>query len=150
MELDSFVTKLKNLWNLGISATLNVEVDGGKASIVIKADLGYLQPPLNNNSRQVSRSHRGPAYRRRQERRRNVYNVELNAGTANSPTPATEDVNEVAEEVTTVSSRDGTQGGTEAHTPTPDIIENRGDRSEVEIELRHKIMELENEIQQKK
>ena len=38
VELDSFVSKLKSLWQLGMSSSLNVDVAGGKALIVMKAD----------------------------------------------------------------------------------------------------------------
>ena len=74
MEIDSFVSKLKSLWAAGLSATLHVETEGGKASIYLKADVGYLPPPVVNPKRQ----HRGPAYRRRQARRSQNCNIERN------------------------------------------------------------------------
>lgn len=66
VELDSFVSKLKSLWLSGFSAKLHVETEGGKVSVRLEADLGYAPPPRA----QAEAQPRGPAYRRRQERRR--------------------------------------------------------------------------------
>ena len=66
VEIDSFISKLKSLWALGYSATLHVETEAGKASVCLKADIGYLPPPATFPQRQ----HRGPSYQRRQARRR--------------------------------------------------------------------------------
>ena len=102
VELDSFVSKLKSLWQLGISATLNVEVIGGKASVEMKADLGYIPPPLHNCTRHGSNSKRGPAYYRRQARRKqNTIESHEDAAKANdqADTHITEAECEVIEQV---------------------------------------------------
>ena len=76
VELDSFVTKLKSLLQLGFSATLHIEAEAGKASVCLKADLGYSIPPSYSQISQKSRQRRGPAYSRRQERRRQEFNAQ--------------------------------------------------------------------------
>ena len=75
LEIDSFVSKLKSLWASGVSASLHVETQGGKASVCLKADVGFLPPPVTAPLR---RRHRGPAYSRRQARRRENINEERN------------------------------------------------------------------------
>ena len=135
VELDSFVSKLKSLWQLGMSATLNIDVAGGKASIVMKADLGFVPPPLRNQRK------RGPAYSRRQERRRQAVNAGVSnstdTATAESPaaTHGTEDNCVVTEQVTDC--------------PTDDVTEFRQKISDTENELRSQIKELLKEIQEK-
>ena len=74
-ELDSFLSKFKHLQFAGIEATLTIESKNGEAFVTLKAGLGYLQPPhgfpppRGYYDRQ-HRVHRGPAYFRRQERRK--------------------------------------------------------------------------------
>ena len=45
-EVDSFVSKLKSLWHLGISNNLNVKTEGGKVSVSLEVDIGYATPLL--------------------------------------------------------------------------------------------------------
>ena len=63
-EVDSFVAKFKNLWYAGIKASLKIEAENGEASVVLSAGLG---PPPSQGQRIRQR---GPAYSRRQERRK--------------------------------------------------------------------------------
>ena len=67
VEVDSFITKLKHLWQSGYKASLNIEVCEGKASVTLTADVGYTLPPSSPVKS------RGPSYQRRQERRRNAF-----------------------------------------------------------------------------
>ena len=70
-ELDTFVQKFNQLWRAGHSAHLDIDTHAGKAWIGLRLQLGqapgsaheqFPSPPAPN--------YRGPAYRRRQERRR--------------------------------------------------------------------------------
>ena len=67
VEVDSFITKLKHLWQSGYKASLNIEVCEGKASVTLTADVGYTLPPSSPVKS------RGLSYQRRQERRRNAF-----------------------------------------------------------------------------
>ena len=67
VEVDSFITKLKHLWQSGYKASLNIEVCEGKATVTLTADVGYALPPSSPVKA------RGPSYQRRQERRRNAF-----------------------------------------------------------------------------
>ena len=73
-ELDSFLSKFKHLQFAGIEATLTVESKNGEAFVTLKAGLGHLQPPVGfpppHGYGVPRRVHRGPAYFRRQERRK--------------------------------------------------------------------------------
>ena len=72
-EVDSFLSKFKHLWHSGINATLTVKSTDGEATVVLTADLGPIPfPPLHlpRHHGQPLRQQRGPAYQRRQERRR--------------------------------------------------------------------------------
>ena len=74
-ELDSFLLKFKHLQFAGIEATLTVESKNGEAFVTLKAGLGYLQPPIGfppppEYHGRPRRVNRGPAYFRRQERRK--------------------------------------------------------------------------------
>ena len=74
-EVDSFVTKFKHLWHAGTKASLTIEAVDGQASVKLRAGLGYLPPPVHplgphGPHGQPFRQHRGPAYQRRQERRK--------------------------------------------------------------------------------
>ena len=66
-EVDSFLTKFKQLWHAGIEATLTVKTVNGGSSIALTAGLGPI-PGLPHHVH-PSRQHRGAAYYRRQERR---------------------------------------------------------------------------------
>ena len=71
-EIDSFVLKFKYLCSAGFKATLNVEAEDGKASIYLKANLGYTPSSFLHLYHHGSspRVHRGPSYYRRQARRK--------------------------------------------------------------------------------
>ena len=62
-ELNSFVGKFLNLWQTGRNASLKLESQAGKASVVLQLDLGYPLPPPHL-PRHVS-----PAQHRRRARR---------------------------------------------------------------------------------
>ena len=81
-EIDSFIVKFKTLLLSGKKATLVLKSDNGKAEVSLNVELGEVLPnpvhggrpvpPLNlpRNLGQPFRQQRGPAYQRRQERRR--------------------------------------------------------------------------------
>ena len=71
-EIDSFVLKFKYLCSAGFKATLNVEAEDGKASICLKANLGYTPSSFLHlyHHGPSPRVHRGPSYYRRQARRK--------------------------------------------------------------------------------
>ena len=75
-ELDSFVGKFKYLLNAGIKASLKLEAEDGKASVILSAGLGPFLPPLHgrHDGLRLQRG-RGPAYRRRQERRKAAWDT---------------------------------------------------------------------------
>ena len=80
-EVDSFVAKFKHLWYAGIKASLKIEAENGEASVVLTAGLGPLPPPPQGQRVRQ----RGPAYARRQERRkaaRDGAGHEVNGGIA--------------------------------------------------------------------
>ena len=68
-ELDSFVTKFRNLCLAGFQATLTCEAVDGKASVTLKAALGPIPPSFHGHGQHPGHQHRGPSYQRRQERR---------------------------------------------------------------------------------
>ena len=68
-EIDSFVEKFKHLWHAGIKASLNVESFDGEACVTLQAGLGNIPPPYRFQSYHP-RPPRGPAYERRQEKRK--------------------------------------------------------------------------------
>ena len=70
MEIDSFLTKFKNLWHAGYKASFNLKSENGKAIVTLTADLGYAPPPPAYRPPVQRPRHRGTAYQRRQERRR--------------------------------------------------------------------------------
>ena len=90
IEVDSFVTKFKNLWSAGFKATLTIEAVNGEASVHLMSSLGALQPLHHHGPRP-----RGPAYQRRQERRHQAARVVAAVGQPISPT---EQVGETPEE----------------------------------------------------
>ena len=68
IEIDSFVAKFKSLWHAGLKASLTVEAEHGQAFVTLRAGLGSL-PPSHFPRQQTPRPYKGPAYKRRQERR---------------------------------------------------------------------------------
>ena len=57
-EIDIFVEKFKHLWHAGIQASLNVETENGRASVILKTKLGFIPPPPPLHGRN-NRQHRG-------------------------------------------------------------------------------------------
>ena len=70
MEIDSFLTKFKNLWHAGYKASFNLESEKRHATVTLKAELGFAPPPHPYHHHVQLPKHRGPAYQRRQERRK--------------------------------------------------------------------------------
>ena len=68
-ELDSFVTKFRNLCLAGFKATLTCEAVDGKASVTLKAALGPIPPSFHGHGQQPRHQHRGPSYQCQKERR---------------------------------------------------------------------------------
>ena len=101
IEIDSFVTKFKNLWHATFKASLTIESEYGQASVTLKTGLGFAPPPFSYHNRQPPR-HRGPSYQRRQERRQAARTARTAAGNLSAQAEHENDspVNEVAEEVT--------------------------------------------------
>ena len=66
-ELDSFVTKFRNICSLGYNATLTISSKNGQAHVGLDIDLGFLFPPPSSLPSQVSSTprHRSPSYYRR-------------------------------------------------------------------------------------
>ena len=87
-EIDSFVLKFKNLCSAGYKATLSVEAEDGKASICLKANLGYIPlsflHPYHHGQGPPPRVHRSPSYYRCQARRKAA---ETAAAVASSDAP---------------------------------------------------------------
>ena len=72
-EIDSFVTKFKQLMSNGFKASLTLESEDGDVSVVMKAGLGCVKPlslrPPQTYAESVKKFNRSPSYFRRQERR---------------------------------------------------------------------------------
>ena len=68
-ELDSFVGKFKQLSLTGISATLNLETIGGKTTVCLKAEIGFLE-----STRGFGGNVRTPGYNRRRFYKQEVIN----------------------------------------------------------------------------
>ena len=66
------MNKFKSLTSAGCKASLNFTAEGGKISVMLSADLGYCVPPpfVNVTSFSPKMPRRGPAYLRRQRRRK--------------------------------------------------------------------------------
>jgi hypothetical protein len=86
-EVDSFVSKFKQLWHAGVKASLKIEAVNGQASVILSAGLGPIPPPVHSHGHH-GRPHRGPSYHRRQERRRA-------AREAADQTPSVEELDDV-------------------------------------------------------
>ena len=75
-EMESFLSKFKNLQFAGYKATLTFEAEDGEAFVTLKAGLGCLPPPeytppgYHGHGDHGPRVYRAPAYYRRQERRK--------------------------------------------------------------------------------
>ena len=66
-ELDNFVQKFHQLWKTGVTAHLDVDTHAGRAWFGLRVQLGEV--PAGPVHRPPHRQ-RGPAYQRRQERRK--------------------------------------------------------------------------------
>ena len=117
-EIDSFVEKFKNLWHSGLRATLNVEAEYGKASVTLKAGLGFIPPPFP-----APRQHRGPAYQRRQHRRQAARTA------AGHSTPAEQEGDDQVSEIDIVNSSVSYKV-TEEVTLTPTVMETNKNEAE--------------------
>ena len=83
-ELDSFIGKLKKLWQSGEDANLHVEIHAGEAWVSLHVKLGHGQDHLHQHSVQphLPRNRNGPSKQRRLARRaaaRQERAVEANA-----------------------------------------------------------------------
>ena len=91
-EIDSFVTKFKQLLHAGLKANLSVEASGGEATVTLKASLGEVPTPNSHEyPYHPNYRHRGPAYKRRQQRRKAAQ-----ASTESNTSKPAEEVGEVA------------------------------------------------------
>ena len=86
VEFNSFVSKFNHLWFAGFNATLTIEAVDGEASVCLKSSLGSIQPHLGSSHHGQQVRQRGPAYRRRQERRQAARTAGVVAGQAEYPT----------------------------------------------------------------
>ena len=71
LELDSFVGKFKQLSLTGISATLNLETIGGKTTVCLKAEIGFLESTRGFGGNVHVRT---PCYNRRRFYKQEVIN----------------------------------------------------------------------------
>ena len=72
-ELQSFVFKFNQLWKAGVSAHLDLDTHAGQAWVGLRMQLGHHPDPVHHHQPhhfKPQRSHRGPAYIRRQNRRK--------------------------------------------------------------------------------
>ena len=88
-EIDSFVLKFRNLCYAGLKATLTLDAENGEAFVSLKAGLGHLPapsivPPHYHHGHKPLSAYRGPAYHRRQERRKAAAKHNLEAEKASS------------------------------------------------------------------
>ena len=72
-ELQSFVFKFNQLWKAGVSAHLDLDTHAGQAWVGLRVQLGHHPDPVHHHQPHHYKprgSHRGPAYNRRQHRRK--------------------------------------------------------------------------------
>ena len=125
-EIESFVGKFKHLCHAGFKATLNIEADHGEAFVTLRAGLGSIPPPFypSRHPRQTPQAYRGPAYQRRQERRKAARtaaeNVAKHAEDANDVPPNDAATDHVAEEV--VEAQKVAEEATEIHIIEKNIV----------------------------
>ena len=98
-EIDSFVLKFRNLCHAGFKASLTLEAENGKAVVSLKAGLGHLPvpfilPPPHGQRHHFPNSHRGPAYQRRQERRKAAAKQQHEAEKAHTSIESLSDTND--------------------------------------------------------
>ena len=101
-EVDSFLTKFKQLWHAGIKATLIVKSTEVGATVELTAGLGAVPRPhhVPGYHSQPSRQHRGASYYRRQERRQEArHQAEMHAADQVSQTNIAEKAAEGSEDV---------------------------------------------------
>ena len=83
LELNSFLTKFKQLCNAGFEASLQLNSKNGYATVSLEVKLGALQSSPNaTQSSFKQKRRRSPAYYRRQEARRNAAITVNNSTTA--------------------------------------------------------------------
>ena len=68
-ELDTFITKFHQLWRAGHTAHLDLDTHAGEAWVGLRVQLGPAPGPEHKHSSSPPQP-RGPAYHRRQKRRR--------------------------------------------------------------------------------
>ena len=68
-ELDTFITKFHQLWRAGQTAHLDLDTHAGEAWVGLRVQLGPAPGPEHKHSSSPPRQC-GPAYHRRQKRRR--------------------------------------------------------------------------------
>ena len=95
LEIDSFVVKFKNLCSAGYKATLALDVEDGKASVCLRANLGHVPPQPYRPPHHV---YRGPSYHCRQERRKAAKSAAASAALSNNIIGAEVDTSDQAEE----------------------------------------------------
>ena len=84
--MDNFVKKFHQLWKAGVTAHLDLDAHAGRAWVGLRVQLGEV--PAGQVHRPPHR-HRGPAYQRRQEKRKAARDADENeerAGQVISPT----------------------------------------------------------------
>ena len=110
-ELESFVQKFQQLRKAGVTAHLDVDTHAGRAWVGLRVQLGQVPAgPVHQPFHRHPHQQRGPAYQRRQERRkaaRASSTAELRSSDSDTmPTEkasdASEQVNDVAEEATDI------------------------------------------------
>ena len=91
-ELDSFIRKFHQLWRAGFTAHLDIDAHAGQAWVGIRAQLGPAPGPAHQ---EVHHHHfrsprRGPAYQRRQGRRRQAAQAAADTGLSPSGSQVSE------------------------------------------------------------
>ena len=120
-ELNSFMLKFRHLSSVGYDVDLNISSKNGQTSVSLTANLGILPPPCplippksspsNSFSCNGSNHSRGPAYRRRQEKRQHLQANQPNRNTNTEEVSSSEIINKVksTEEVENIVCKDATE-----------------------------------------
>ena len=69
LELDSFITKFKGLWNSGLDAHLELNTHAGQAWVNLRVRLGHAPGPMQPHFPHEKKSRNGPARQRRRTKR---------------------------------------------------------------------------------
>ena len=75
-ELNSFLTKFKQMCSAGYNATLKLQSENGRATVSFNVDLGELLPPPPTSNSEIVRRRRPPGYYRRQLKRKEARKAE--------------------------------------------------------------------------